>query len=956
MADLGEIRLKLTADSDQFVKGTSFARDALVEMSDEIAGAVVDVMKFGAELAKTAVELSGDFESSLVSAGSKANATAAELERMREAAMQAGLDSAFGAKEAADGLGDLAQAGFDVEEQIAALADTLNLASAGKIDVSESASIAANALNAFRMEAGEAGRVADVLVKAANNADTSVSDLGKALGNAGGIAGQMGQDLEGIVAILGQMQNVGISAAEAGTAVRSSLAKLSDPTGKAAKALADLGVNSRDADGELRQLTDILVDMERQGASAQDFVAAFGEEVGPKLATALASGADGLKTFESALLDAGGEAQRVANEKLDTLNGALDILKGSFETLAIEFGSKLAPAIKAVATELTAMTNELMTSEKESGKFSKRVSEMIDNLVKFLKEVGPLVEIVAAFGGLLIEMSKALRIAGLGLEYMGNGAAAAFALLKGNVTQARIIDAEMHKIAAQAVEIGKTFGDGFSSASEAAASFNEMLGRVSKALARVNDEKPEANNPDDYEFFGPDPFWQGPMLDSGSDKKKEEARATDKLTNSTSRLTRKTQELNRVRSAAQDQANSVIAGIKKAAENMLRVDSDLDELLGGLGPKAGEFKEAEEYVESVRQAAEQAEQARSAMQVDIENERREFTNYIKQGLLDFAHAIAQSLGEGASELAGLASNIGQGAAAGAQFGPKGAAVGAALGGATGLLGIASKTENFGIGLERVGEKIDELGVPFDSLGEAVNEAIRIFWPIAEIFLTMGEVLKPVIAAIKEVDFTTVAKVLFEAIKVFGLVWLNIADVLTEITTFIWKVIAGVVRFIADLISKVNDFADFLVPDAVVSAFNKMANAAEKVRDTSEALNNGIEDAKDNLKGLSFETSKLNDAQSSLNEEIRAGLTNVPEIFRLNLRRAQSDGGRSPFADMDIGPERLGGSSQTSIFEGDIFVIANNPEEFEKAMGRKQFVQTGASDVQPALTSFQLGGF
>ena len=122
------------------------------------------------------VSVGMSFEKQMSAVQSISGATGQELEALREQALQLGRDTAFSATEAAEGMENLASAGFATTEIIDAMPGLLDLAAASGEDLATSSEIAATTLRAFQMEASEAGHVADVL---AENA-AATNEIGRA--------------------------------------------------------------------------------------------------------------------------------------------------------------------------------------------------------------------------------------------------------------------------------------------------------------------------------------------------------------------------------------------------------------------------------------------------------------------------------------------------------------------------------------------------------------------------------------------------------------------------------------------------------------------------------------------------------------------------------------------------------------------------------------------------------
>src|SRR5690625_2087887 len=155
----------------------------------------------GAGLALTgtlglAVKETADFEQSMSRVAALSGATSAELEELTAAARQLGRDTVFSAEEAAQGMSELALAGFETNEIISAMPGLLDMAAAGQVDLATASGITANMLNAFGLEAEDATQVADVMTATFTNSATDLEGLGETIKYAAPVMRAAGITLE----------------------------------------------------------------------------------------------------------------------------------------------------------------------------------------------------------------------------------------------------------------------------------------------------------------------------------------------------------------------------------------------------------------------------------------------------------------------------------------------------------------------------------------------------------------------------------------------------------------------------------------------------------------------------------------------------------------------------------------------------------------------------------------
>ncbi|MCL4867788.1 MAG: phage tail tape measure protein [Anaerolineae bacterium] len=323
----------------------------LVAGAAAAAGAVTAV---GAGVAYS-VGRAAEFEQAMANVGAISLASAEDLDRLKNAALEAGSTTAFTATQAADGLAFLAMAGFDVEQSIAALPAVLSAAAAGNMDLATTADIVSNVLGGFRLDAEEAGRVADVLALASANSNTSIEMLGQTMKFAAPTAANLGWSLEEVTAAAGFLADAGIQSSLAGTHLRAVMGSLATPTSIAADALEEMGIAVRDAEGNMLPLPNIIGQFEGAlaalGPEQRDFAlnAIFGREAAGSFSILLGRGSEALGEYADKLEGAGGAAEEMANRQLDTLQGSMTLLKSAIDGVAVTVGSAFLPVLTDLA-------------------------------------------------------------------------------------------------------------------------------------------------------------------------------------------------------------------------------------------------------------------------------------------------------------------------------------------------------------------------------------------------------------------------------------------------------------------------------------------------------------------------------------------------------------------------------------------------------------------------------
>ncbi|MFO0202313.1 MAG: phage tail tape measure protein, partial [Alphaproteobacteria bacterium] len=293
--------------------------------------------------------------------GAVSQATGAQLEQLRETALELGRTTSFTAVQVAQLMGELGRAGFSPDEIDTMTAAVLNLSRASGTDAVMSAGIMAATLRQFSLGAEHATRVADVLTLAANATFNSVDQLGEALSYAGPVAADLGMSLEDTVAILGTLGNVGIQGSNAGTALR----RLGTITAAEADKMRQLfGVEFLDAAGNLRPLVTVMGELARatNGLPSGQRIAKMNEAfglLGITGATVIANTAAETESLSQALMSAGGTAERTANQMDAGPGGVWRRFTSAIEGAAIAIGTALSPMLEQFGTYITDLTGRI---------------------------------------------------------------------------------------------------------------------------------------------------------------------------------------------------------------------------------------------------------------------------------------------------------------------------------------------------------------------------------------------------------------------------------------------------------------------------------------------------------------------------------------------------------------------------------------------------------------------
>lgn len=327
----------------------------------EPVGSAMKLVGAGALAAGVAsVKMAGDYEQGLNIFKSVSGATAQQMAMVAAKARELGQDASLpgvSARDAANAMTELSKAGLSVNDTLAASKGVMSLAKAGQIDVADAATIAAQALNAFKLKGSDAGKVADVLANGANASATDIRGLSLGLQQSAAVASQFGVSLEDTVTTLGLFANRGMQGSDAGTSLKTMLISLANPSKKAANLMHQLGINAYDASGKFVGMRQLAQNLQNglKGLSEEQKQQALATIFGTDAFRAAAFLADSAgKSYDdmSKAVGRSGAAMDLAKAQNSGFNGALDNLKSTLETVGTDIGMKLLPPLTKIIKEL----------------------------------------------------------------------------------------------------------------------------------------------------------------------------------------------------------------------------------------------------------------------------------------------------------------------------------------------------------------------------------------------------------------------------------------------------------------------------------------------------------------------------------------------------------------------------------------------------------------------------
>jgi TP901 family phage tail tape measure protein len=313
----------------------------------------------------------GRFEQSLNVLGAVVHATGGQFNALQKHALKLGRDITLpgvSANDAAVAMTQLAKAGFNAQQVIAASKGTMQLGTAAQIEYTEAADMTTRALKMFKLPASDAGRVANVLAAGANASTASMTDMAYGLMNAGMGAKMMNVSVEETVGSLAMLVDAGLSGERAGTALNTMFYRLASPTKAAAAMMGELNIKAFDAKGNFRGLQPIIKDFARATADMGDaqqaamFKTIFGMRANQAMMGLLDKAGKTQKNYTDAVTGTNA-AQEIAAARMKGFHGMLEKVSNGVSTLATELGLKMLPWLTETGKRLATWISNLDPEE-----------------------------------------------------------------------------------------------------------------------------------------------------------------------------------------------------------------------------------------------------------------------------------------------------------------------------------------------------------------------------------------------------------------------------------------------------------------------------------------------------------------------------------------------------------------------------------------------------------------
>lgn len=397
--ELADTNTKIREQENSFIQ----AGNKLQEFSDKAGNVSKTLEKAGAKatthitlpiigIGTASVNTAMKFDDSMSQVAGALDKPVDQMNDLRQLALDMGESTIFSASECGQAMTELAKGGLsEADIQAGALQSTMDLAASSGMELGNAANTVVQAMGAFGLTAEQSSQAVNALAGAAAASSTDVEPLTQGLAQCAAQAFNAGWSIQDTTAALGAFADAGITGSDAGTSLKTMLQRLAAPTDAAATMLEQLGINTRDANGNMLSATDMAEELQSKmgqlDSATRDAALStiFGSDATRAATVFMNTGAEGLKKYTAATNDQE-VASRLANAQMSDASRNFEELKGAMETAGIAIGETLLPTVTDLVkegTELIQAFNKLDDGAKKN----------VANMALLAAGIGPVLSI-----------------------------------------------------------------------------------------------------------------------------------------------------------------------------------------------------------------------------------------------------------------------------------------------------------------------------------------------------------------------------------------------------------------------------------------------------------------------------------------------------------------------------------------------------------------------------------
>lgn len=359
-------------------------------------------------LKQEAIELGGAFEVSMSNVKALTSASSEEMEILEKKARELGATTTKSAKEASDGMGYLALAGYSVEEMLVSIEPLLRLSEATQMDLAVASDLATDSLSAMGLGAQDLEGYLNVLAQTQRSSNTTAKDMMEAYIGVGGMLNNLNVPLQESATWIGLLANKGIKGSEAGNALSSTLINLTTGVGQAGEAMKELNLSAYDGEGKFKGISVVMQELKDKLSTLTDeqkdyYLAMIGGKTNVDTLNAMLSSVG--DEYDS-LYEKIGNSEGALESLAETMNDNSEGIKKNLNSALEEFKLKIFEVVKPIEDLKNKIKLQLLNA------FNSLPDAISKNVIRLGLFIATLAPVVIAIGGLVFILGSAVSALG----------------------------------------------------------------------------------------------------------------------------------------------------------------------------------------------------------------------------------------------------------------------------------------------------------------------------------------------------------------------------------------------------------------------------------------------------------------------------------------------------------------------------------------------------------------
>ena len=352
------------------------------------SAAVVAGMAAATAATVKAVSSAMDYEKSFAQTSTLLQGTSQELKAYSDAIIDMSNETGVAATDLTDAVYNALSAGVDQAHALEFTSTAIKLAEGGFTDATTAVDVLTTALNAYGLEADQAGKISDYLIVTQNLGKTTVDELASSVGKVIPIASAYGVEMDNLSAAYAQLTAGGIATAEAGTTLKAMLNELGDSGSEVSKVLVkQTGMSFGQLTESGKSLGDIMAILgDSVGGNAGKFNELWSSsEAGVGALSIMNSGAEAYNKTLAAMQNSAGETDKAYDTMTDTLDHQIQVIKNLGKNFFISVGQEVLPIVRDLAEKAIPKIEEaIKTLMPIFSSMGKAMVSIMSNLGKVL--------------------------------------------------------------------------------------------------------------------------------------------------------------------------------------------------------------------------------------------------------------------------------------------------------------------------------------------------------------------------------------------------------------------------------------------------------------------------------------------------------------------------------------------------------------------------------------------